>query len=137
MRKDKEVSTESKPKKQVIKHYKNPNITVAARTEKALVENEYKMVTLKNLEKYVDKDGNVSTGVKGIAVQTQIRIKRHFDEAREDFTEGMFDLLIALYRSLNRQINDSIRKQQLTRPEIKQKIWDTIEKYGELARTEK
>jgi hypothetical protein len=35
------------------------------------------------------------------------------------------------------QLGDSIRKQQLTRPEIKQKIYDTIEKYGELARTER
>jgi hypothetical protein len=137
MRKDKEVSIESKPQKQVIKHYKNPNITAADRAEKDLVEHEYRMVTLKNFANYVDKAGNDSKGPGGVAIRTQVLIKKHFDETREDFTEGMFDLLIALYRSLNRQINDSIRKQELTRPEIKQKIWDTIEKYGELARTER
>jgi hypothetical protein len=125
-----------KKRKAAVKHYQNPLISDAARTEKDLVENEYHMTTLKNLSLYVDDEGNSSDGPKGIAVQTQIRIKKHFDEARADFNEPMFDLLIALYRNLSRKINEMVR-QKVSRPDIKLKIYEIIENYGNLARTEK
>lgn len=126
----------AKHKSAVVKHYENPLISPEARTEKNLVETEYRFVTLKNLALYIDDNGNKSKGLAGIAVQTQIRIRKHFDEARADFNEAMFDLLIAMYRSLNRQINEMVRLKK-SRPDIKQKIYSTIEKYGELARFEK
>tara|TARA_R110000868_G_scaffold37464_2_gene132510 strand:- start:56 stop:472 length:417 start_codon:yes stop_codon:yes gene_type:complete len=102
----------------------------AARKALSVVEESLKF-TISNHAQYKDKEGNTSSGAKGLALQINVKIKRAFDHGRDDMSLDELLLLKVLLVKLERVISEGEASRQ-TRKKIKASAYRTIQQYGEL-----
>jgi len=108
------------------------NEIAQARTDLSVVEGKMKECITTHA-KYVDLLGNKSTGAAGLARQINIRIKKEFESDRDHMSLDEMLLLKSLLAKIDSMIING-ELNNVSRKGIKVKVYEAIEKYGELIR---
>ncbi|MCU7835337.1 MAG: hypothetical protein KZQ83_08785 [gamma proteobacterium symbiont of Taylorina sp.] len=87
--------------------------------------------TVTNHSLYVDKSGKASSSPKGLVMQINKRVKKHFSHSVDSMSVDELILLVSLRNAIVKIINTG-ESNEILRNKIKEQIYSTIEQYGKL-----
>lgn len=108
-----------------------PERNQLARLDSVLAENEL-VAANDEFTLYIDQKGKASTSPKGVMLQIHKRIKLHFGFSVNDNLSDIQSSAIATLRKFLSRAMLSGMESQLTRREIKKRLYSLIEKQSEV-----